>query len=122
MISSPELLDVVDEEWARDTLPDDGACDRGRRRHALARRRQQLPPHARASAAPFPTAVRHARTRAAPITHSLACALAPRARATAAVPLPAGVVGPVDADEGAGGGAGGKPKEPEKWTEMGTIG
>jgi len=38
------------------------------------------------------------------------------------VPLPPGVIAPLDAEDGGGGGAGGKPKEPEKWTEMGTIG
>jgi hypothetical protein len=25
LISQPELLDVVDDEWAQDRLPDDGA-------------------------------------------------------------------------------------------------
>jgi len=53
MISSPELLDVVDEEWARDTLPDDGAwggagAPAARSGGGGTRRRQlRLPPRAR---------------------------------------------------------------------------
>lgn len=26
LISKPHLLDVVDEDWMKDTLPDDGGC------------------------------------------------------------------------------------------------
>ena len=29
LISEPHLIDVIDDEWARDTLPDDGAPGRG---------------------------------------------------------------------------------------------
>ncbi len=26
LIREPQLLDLIDEEWARDKLPDDGGC------------------------------------------------------------------------------------------------
>ena len=29
LLRDPQLLDVIDEEWARETLPDDGACGLG---------------------------------------------------------------------------------------------
>lgn len=29
LITEPHLLDIVDDEWARDTLPDDGASVAG---------------------------------------------------------------------------------------------
>lgn len=76
-ISEPALLDVVDEAWARDRLPDDSERCRDRTRAACA-----------------------ARLGCQHLTRTCCCLLLLAAHTRAGIPLPAGAQGmPDDAEE-----------------------
>ena len=92
------LLDIVDDEWRADTLPEDGAFP------------------SRVATPTAPTSL-PACSRTFPLDSLSRLALTPGPRPTFAdIQLPAGVAPPADDNEEP---SGVDPNAPEKWTELG---